>query len=221
MNILNLNDKIQHVCFDLDGTIINSYQTIYKATLRALEELKINTPFLEEKFHNMIGLHFVDIFEELNIPVTDFEEFIEIYKTHYFDYIDDSIIYEGVNETLKEINDFKIKVSLLTTKGQGQADKIIDHFKLRKYFDLVMGRRNGIAHKPSPEPLLLICSELKISPENSLMVGDTELDIECGKNAKVKTCAANYGYRKEEQLRLYKPDFIINNISELIPILKY
>lgn len=210
-----INSEIKHVCFDLDGTLINSYETIYKATLKALEELKINSKVEEKEFHKRIGWHFVDIFNDLNIPVTDFELFIGIYKDHYFDFINESEIYPGVLETLKKLKDENIKVSLLTTKGQGQADKIIDHFELREYFDLVMGRRNGIAHKPSPEPLQLICKELNINTSYSMMVGDTELDIKCGKNANSKTCAVTYGYRTKEMLLKENPDFIVDSLSEI------
>jgi HAD superfamily hydrolase (TIGR01549 family) len=46
-----------------------------------------------------------------------------------------------------------------------------------------MGRRDGLAHKPSPEPLIYICNELDIKISETLMVGDTELDIQCGKSA--------------------------------------
>ncbi len=53
-----------------------------------------------------------------------------------------------------------------------------------------MGRRDGLAHKPSPEPLLYICKELQIDPSKTIMIGDTELDIQCGKNAGSKTCGA-------------------------------
>ncbi len=121
-----------------------------------------------------------------NIENVDFEEFIPIYKSYYFDFIDSSILYPEVKNVLKLLNIKQIKVSLLTTKGQEQADKIIDHFKLRSSFDYVMGRRDGLAHKPSPESLFYICKELGVDPSESLMVGDTELDIQCGNNVGFK-----------------------------------
>ncbi|MCW8812357.1 MAG: HAD family hydrolase, partial [Chlorobium sp.] len=133
----------------------------------------------------------------------------------YFDFIDSSYLYNGAKETLDYLNKNQIKVSLLTTKGQGQADKIVDHFNLRKLFNYIMGRRNGIAHKPSPEPLLYICKELKINPSETLMVGDTELDIQCGINAGAKTCGVLYGYRTKDQIEDEKPDFIISDLDEL------
>lgn len=206
---------IKNITFDLDGTLIDSYKTIFKAAERTLLYLGIKEQLIEKEFYKRIGHHFMDIFQELNIPVLNFEEFIQIYKKIYFDYIDDSKKYPGLLETLDFIRNKKIYISLLTTKGQDQADKIIDYFNLRNYFSIVMGRRDKIANKPSAEPLLFICNELKVMPNETLMVGDTELDIQCGKNAGAKTCGCSYGYRTSDLLNLENPDFIISSISDL------
>ncbi len=211
---------IKHICFDLDGTLVDSRDTILKSTKAALDRLKVNYKIDEDIFTNMIGKHFVDIFEEMKITVSNFEEFISIYKALYFDFIDSSIFYPGVQETLNQLNKKQLKVSLLTTKGQEQADKIIDHFNSRTSFDYVMGRRDGLAHKPSPESLLYICKELQVNPSETLMVGDTELDIQCGKSAGSKTCGVIYGYRTLNQIEKEKPDFILSGLNELRKILE-
>jgi len=211
--------KIKHICFDLDGTLVESRDTILKSTQAALDHLNIPHNIPEDVFTNMIGKHFVDIFEELKINVTDFEEFILIYKGLYFEFMDSSYLYPDVEETLKYLINKQIKVSLLTTKGQDQAERIIYHFNLRSSFDYLMGRRDGLAHKPSPEPLLYICKELQIDPSKTMMIGDTELDIQCGKNAGSKTCGATYGYRTKSQLEKEKPDFLISGLNELSNIL--
>ena len=122
----------------------------------------------------------------------------------------------GIDRTVDYLKNNNIHVSLLTTKGQEQADRIIDHFYLRKYFSYVMGRKIGTPVKPSPEPLLMICKDLNILPAESIMTGDTELDIMCGKSANIKTCGVTYGYRTREALEKEKPDYIINKIIELI-----
>ena len=210
---------IKHVCFDLDGTLVESRDTILKSTKAALDKLEINYKIDEEVFTSMIGKHFVDIFNEANIENVDFDEFISIYKSYYFEFIDSSVLYSGVIDALKFLNEKQILVSLLTTKVQDQADKIIDHFDLRASFNYVMGRRDGLAHKPSPEPLLYICDKLEIDPSESLMVGDTELDIQCGKNAGSKTCGVLYGYRTLELIEKEQPDFIISGLNELNKIL--
>lgn len=216
----NLKQKplIKHCCFDLDGTLVDSNKTIYNSTAYALGKLGIDFNVSEDLFALKIGQHFVDIFNAFNIDVPDFEKFITIYKINYFEQMEYSKAYNGVEETLASLKDRNIKVSLLTTKIQDQADRIIDHFDLRKYFNLVMGRRDGIAHKPSPEPLLKICIDLAVDVKNTLMAGDTELDIQCGKNAGSYTCGVLYGYRTKELLEIEKPDFIIGDIREILEV---
>ena len=213
-------NKITHVCFDLDGTLVDSRDTILKSTQVALDKLKISHNIPEDVFTNMIAKHFVDIFDELKIKVPDFEKFISIYKALYFNFIDSSILYPGAEEIIRYLRKNDIKISLLTTKGQDQAEIIIEHFNLRSSFNYLLGRRDGLAHKPSPEPLLYICNELKIDPSETLMIGDTELDIQCGKNAGSKTCGVLYGYRTKDQLEKEKPNFIISGLDELIKVLK-
>jgi len=213
--------KIKHICFDLDGTIVQSDKTIYKTTLTTLKHLNIKSDIPEQKFNKMIGLHFVDIFNELNLDVPDFEKFIEIYKNIYFDFIDDSKLYNNVEDVLLSLkNDKDIKLSLLTTKGQDQAEKIIKYFNLNKHFDFIMGRRDGIAHKPSAEPLLFICNELEVDAKDTMIVGDTELDILCGKNAGAITCGVTYGYRTRESLKENNPDYLVNDFGEIILLLR-
>jgi phosphoglycolate phosphatase-like HAD superfamily hydrolase len=212
---------IKHVCFDLDGTLVDSRVTILESTKSALDKINIRYDIDEDIFTNMIGKHFVDIFDEMNIENVDFDKFISVYKALYFDFMDSSYLYPGVGQTLQYLNDNNFKVSLLTTKVQDQAEKIIDHFNLRSSFNYLMGRRDGLAHKPSPEPLIYICNELKIQNHETLMVGDTELDIQCGIGAGAKTCGVLYGYRSEIQLKKEKPDFLISGLNELTEIIKY
>jgi phosphoglycolate phosphatase-like HAD superfamily hydrolase len=208
--------NIKHICFDLDGTLVKSDTTIYKATLKTLEHLNIKGEIEEDKFIEIIGMHFIDIFKRFNLNVPDFQKFIGIYKILYFDFIDESKVYPGVEDTLSFLkNGRDLKISLLTTKGQDQAEKIINHFKLSKYFNCVMGRREGIAHKPSAEPLLFICNELEIDVKDTMIVGDTELDVLCGKNAGAITCGVTYGYRTRESLKENSPDYLVNNFSEI------
>jgi phosphoglycolate phosphatase len=213
--------KIDLVVFDLDGTLVDSQETIYKTTLRALKEVNVNHELPRQEFNNMIGLHFEDIFEKFGFKVPDFEVFINIYKGLYFDFINESIMYQHVELVIDFLGEKGIKVSLLTTKAQDQAEEILKHFKLYPKFDFVMGRRPGIAHKPSPEPLQFICSQLKVDTGNTLIVGDSEMDVLCGKSAFARTCAVTYGYRTKEELELQEPDFIIDNLDDLKEIVDY
>lgn len=210
---------IKHICFDLDGTLVNSFDTILNATLKTLKQLNIGNSLIENDLRIRIGHHFSDIFKELKIDVADIEYFISIYKQNYFDFINQSELYPSTKKTLAELKKNKFFISLLTTKGQDQAEKIIEHFNLSDYFDHIMGRRIDMPVKPNPEPLIEICKTLKLKPEETLIVGDTELDIVCGKRAGSLTCAVTYGYREKESLLKEKADFYINSLNELMPLL--
>lgn len=217
---MNNSSPIQHICFDLDGTLTDSINTIFQATVKTLEHLNIPNNLSIAEFRKIIGYHFQDMFDSLNIPVADFEEYITIYKSYYSQLMDLSSVFPSVAETLKSLKDMEIKISLCTTKVQDQADKVVKSFQIDEFFSLVLGRRENIANKPSAEPLLFICNELNVKPENTLMVGDTELDIRCGKSAGAKTCAVSYGYRELKIIKEENPDYIINDITELINLVK-
>ena len=190
-------------------------------SIQALKEFNLPTDFSKEVFYERIGLHFQDIFDEFGIEVGDLEEFINVYKSIYFDYIDASKLYSGVEEVLTTLKEKNIKTALLTTKGQDQAEKILNHFNLAGHFDFIMGRRHGMAHKPSPEPLLFICDQLKVDPQKSIMVGDSEMDVRCAKNAKAISCGVTFGYRSREHLENENPDYIIDSFIQVKDIINH
>jgi phosphoglycolate phosphatase len=217
--MMRKKNTISHICFDLDGTLVNSFDTILNSTVETLKQLNIKNSLIDGDLRIRIGYHFSDIFNELKIDVSDIEHFISIYKANYFDFIDQSELYPSVSETLAVLKEKDYLISLLTTKGQDQAEKIIEHFNLSEYFDHIMGRRPGIPVKPNPKPLLGICKILKVKPEETLIMGDTELDIVCGKRAGSSTCAVTYGYREKEKLLIEEADFYIDSFDELLTLL--
>ena len=212
------NSQIELIVFDLDGTLVSSHKTIYYSMIKAFEDLNISHNIPEGEFNECIGLHFIDIFEKYKVDVPDFEKFIKIYKAYYFEFIDRSEFYPNVDEAIEKLKSANYKIALLTTKIQDQADKILQHFEIDRQFDFIMGRRPNIANKPSPEPLQFICDELKIDTSKTMMVGDSEMDIRCGNSAGATTVGVTYGYRSAEQVRNENPDFVINEIKEILEL---
>ncbi len=204
------------IVFDLDGTLVNSHETIYKTTILALENLNLSTRIDKEQFNNLLGHHFKEIFDGCGIEVPDVEYFINVYKKLYFNFIDESKLYKSSILLLQGLKFKNIKTGLLTTKGQDQAEKISKYFELDKYLDVIEGRKNGFEIKPSPDQFLKICKEVNSDPKNSLMVGDTELDILCGKNAGAKTCAVSYGYRNTDEIKKLNPDYFVDDLKEIL-----
>lgn len=211
--------KYEAVIFDLDGTLVDSHGSIYESTVVTLKELNYKIEIDESKFQKMIGFHFRDIFNSFDCSIDDLDHFIEIYKGHYFEFINRSFIYPGIIDLLRELNKLDIKIALLTTKGQEQAEQIAEHFHFGKYFDIIKGWLPGEEIKPSAQPLLNICNRLNVKSSNTLMIGDAEIDVQCGKNAGSETCAVTYGYRSRELLLKENPDFLVHSTNEILPLL--
>ena len=75
--------KFEHYCFDMDGTLIDSYKTIYNAMILTLDKQEIPHSINEVEFINRIGQHFKDIFEAFNVKVNDFDSYLKLYKNIY------------------------------------------------------------------------------------------------------------------------------------------
>ena len=213
-------NNIRLLTFDLDGTLVDSSTTIYEAMTTTLEKLNIKYSFTVGDLIPWIGYPFYDIFPEFNIHVDDVETYLSIYKPLYRELTYKSALYPGVMETLEY---FKLKgftIALLTTKSQEQAENVLRYSKIRDYFSSVNGRNPGSELKPSPVPLLHICESVNIPVTQTMMIGDSELDVQCGKNAGATTCAVTYGYRTLEQLTKEKPDFMVDSIKDIKEIFK-
>lgn len=210
------NKNYELIVFDLDGTLMKSDTTIYNTMIETLKllDIKANIPY--QKFINFIGYHFKDIFEYFDIKIDDLDYLIDVYKKNYYKNLKDTELYPGVKDLLKSLKDYDIKTAILTTKAQDQLEKIIDYFELNNYFDLLLGRRDGMQIKPDPQPLLWIIKELNVDNKKALMVGDTELDIQCGTRANVDTCYLEYGYGK---LNGIEPKYKFQNILQILEIL--
>ena len=211
-------NNIRLLTFDLDGTLVDSSTTIYEAMTTTLDKLHIKYNFTVEDLIPRIGHPFYDIFPEFNIHVEDVETYLSVYKPLYRELTYKSSLYPGVVEVLEHFKSKGFTIALLTTKSQEQAENVLRYFKIRDYFSSVNGRNPGAELKPSPVPLLHICESVSIPASQTMMIGDSELDVQCGFNAGAKTCAVTYGYRTVEQLTQEKPDFMVDSIKEIIEI---
>ena len=89
-------------------------------------------------------------------------------------------------------------------------------------FDLVWGEREafGIKRKPSPDGVLAILKEFSLIPEECLYFGDTNTDMETGKNAGVDTVGVTWGFRSRGELEAYSPRLIVDSPSQIMDFLK-
>ena len=210
------------VLFDLDGTLINSAVDLVNSVQYALRQVAPDRePPDSEDILVQVGKPLEAIIHELGYPSdpASTKTFVDTYRSHFAQHFNDHTqLYPGVKETLTALRAAGVKLALVTTKHQVQADFTARECGLAPYFDYIHGFMEGRQHKPHPEPVLTAAERLGATPEAAIMVGDTELDIEAGRAAGTATCGVTYGFRPAWFLKSLRPDFLISRISDLTAI---
>lgn len=124
----------------------------------------------------------------------------------------ETVLYPGVREAMAALGGRK---GTATTKGTPMARAILERFELLPHFDHVQGT-DGIPCKPDPDVIFAALETLGAKPEDCLFVGDSPSDMEAGRRAGVATCAARYGYGREDDLARWKPDYWVGDLRELV-----
>jgi phosphoglycolate phosphatase len=210
--------SIKLIMFDLDGTLVDTVQDITNALNYALKPYGIKSLSVNDTM-KMVGEGISRLVEKVlsakksHLKNDVIKRFIEYYSEHL---TDNSREYPYVKETLEHLA--KFKKAIISNKREDLSKKILGYFDLAQYFDLIIGSDTTGEKKPSAVPLLYVISQLGISPEESIIVGDSEYDIRAGKKACTNTIAVTYGYRPRESLA--EADYVIDDLRELIPLLR-
>jgi phosphoglycolate phosphatase len=141
------------------------------------------------------------------------DRFVAFYSDHL---IDATTIYPGVTETLERLN--RYKKAVISNKREALSARILEKLDLAKFLDIIVGSDSTPERKPSPVPVQYVLSQVGVKPEEAVIVGDSNYDIEAGKAAGIRTVAVTYGYRTLDFLR--GADFIIKGMPELMAILE-
>lgn len=209
--------------FDLDGTLIDSRDDLADSVNLMLSELNLaNLP--SEKIYNFIG---EGVFNLVNRSISaslqkesdkDFSEYsVEVFRKIYAgNCLVKTKFYEGVAETLDKLGDYQKAV--ITNKPHDFSVKILEGLGISQHFSLIVGGDTFPERKPSPVPLLGAVENLGFTNEESLMIGDSWVDVEAGKNANIKTCGCIFGFRGRAELEKAEADFLIEKFSDLSKI---
>ncbi|WP_353683478.1 HAD-IA family hydrolase [Thermodesulfovibrio sp. 3907-1M] len=210
---------IELIIFDLDGTLVDSCEDITQALNYCLEKSGISG-FSKDEVKKMVGEGVNRLIEKalqargVNFPSQKLIDcFVNYYREHITDF---SRAYPEVKETLEELKN--IKKVVISNKLTELSFKTLENLGLLKYFDFVAGSDLFSERKPSAVPIIETVKRFYTTPDKTLVVGDSELDIIAGKQAEVKTVAVTYGYREREVLK--EADFIIDKFSELLKIVR-
>ncbi|MFV1975828.1 MAG: HAD family hydrolase [Candidatus Scalindua sp.] len=206
--------------FDLDGTLIDSKLDIANAVNETFR--KFSRPELEnEHIYSYVGTgvqplieKFMGSAEEGDITMA-FSVFRSYYEKHL---LDNTELYPGVREVLNELT--WIRKALISNKSERFIKKILKGLKIDSYFDIDIGGDSLPNRKPHPDSVNLVIEKTGVDKENTLLVGDSKVDIETGKRAGVWTCGVSYGYGDRKELIKSGADWIIEEFPALKGLIK-
>lgn len=208
--------KINTLLFDLDGTLINTNDLIIESFLHTLHTY-YPEKYVREDILPFIGPTLYDTFSTINPEKV--EEMITVYRKFNHEQHDVLVTeYETVFETVKALKEQGFKLGIVTTKIRDTVNMGLKLTKLDQFFDVVVTLDDVENAKPDPEPVLKALEQLGSSPEEAIMVGDNHHDIEAGKNAGTKTAGVSWSVKGRDYISSYKPDYILEKMSDLLPI---
>ena len=218
-----MNKKIKCILIDLDGTIINSGPDLIDSLNFVLRNQNIK-PVEKSIIGALVGggakAMIIRAYQNLKLkPPLNIDSLIEDFLEFYFDNCSKkSFLYPNVFNTLKELKS-KFKVALCTNKKQFITEKILMDFKIKDFFDCVLGSNPKIKLKPDTEMLEYCLNECNVSPEQAIMIGDSSNDIIPAKALGMKSIYVTYGFGKIE--KSIKPDYVIDCFNEVLKIVKF
>ncbi len=207
--------QVQHLIFDLDGTLIDSKRDLAQAVNAALEELG-RAPIPDELIFSYVGqgapLLISRALGEGATPqecLKGLEFFFEYYAAHKLDH---TVTYPGVREALATLAGMSMTV--LTNKPVRISREILKELGLFGYFRFIYGGNSFARKKPDPVGVNTILRELSATPTQAMIVGDSEIDVQAARNAGTWVCGVTYGFGSH-RLAEYPPDVLVHNLTEL------
>jgi len=204
------------IIFDWDGTLANSIDWIVDCLIYVAEELNLVKPS-EQACKDIIGLSLSQAMLTLFPSMTELEKvrMVEAYRRRYqAKPITQNDLFLDTLPVLQELMRLDKTLAVATGKGQQGLDRAIDGTRTRHFFQYLRCA-DVMESKPSPHMLFDIMEASQISPEKTIMIGDSSLDLKMANNAGVASIGVTTGAHSEKVLAEHQPLYCINNLKEL------
>lgn len=209
--------------FDLDGTLLNTIDTIAfhgNNTLKHFGLPEIST----DRYKILVGNGAKVLVERMLKESDNFdpETFDEIYHYYTAEYNSDvkiyTEIYDGIDELLSSLKNMGFKLAVLSNKPDDAVKETVKLY-FGDIFDVVYGAFEHLPKKPDTTILKMIINELDCDVKSSIYVGDTGVDMKTGNGGGFYTIGALWGFRTKEELKENHADLIVSSPIEILKFL--
>lgn len=211
--------EIQLLIFDLDGTLVDS-KTDLALSVNAMREQMGLGPLAHELIASYVG-HGVNNLVRRALADQATEEnvaeglaiFLDYYRRHM---LDNTVLYPGVRETLEELRERWLAV--LTNKPVNFSRQMLAGLGVAHFFSFIYGGNSFEQKKPDPVGVVRLMTDHGVSTRQTMVVGDSDTDVQTGRNAGVWTCGVTYGFGADS-LAICPPDLLLDDLRELAVLL--
>lgn len=208
------------VVFDWDGTLMDSTGQIVTAASGAIAQLGLpERP--PEAIRDIIGLGLREAWQRLfpELGADAFMPFVEAYRDHFLaPETQSACLFSGALEVVAELAERGFLLAVATGKSRRGLDRDLAATGLDRYM-AASRTADETRSKPNPDMLLELMARLEVAADATLMVGDTEWDLEMARRAGVPAVAVSYGAHAPERLHPFAPRACIDAIGELLAVL--
>ena len=207
------------VVFDLDGTLIDSVADIAHSVNALRRELGL-TPLPQAEIESGIGRGVKVLLERCLEEASEeersraYERYLPIYRQRLLDH---TVPYPGVRPTLETLAASGRVLAVLTNKPRRETLMILRGLELDRYFAAIHGGDSFERRKPDPMGLRHILEETSVDARETLFVGDSTVDLDTARNARVRCCLVSYGIRPDT-IRHLDPEFRVDDLREILDI---
>lgn len=203
--------------FDLDGTLTDSAEGIMNCAEHALNVMGIVEPD-RNKLLRFIGPPLVDSFMDFyGLSREDALKAVAAYRERYpVKGIFENRVYEGIPEALELLKNGGKRLAVATSKPEVYAKRILGHFKLAEYFEVVTGAELSGERNAKAE-VIAECLKRLGNPDKGtvLMIGDRKHDVEGAKLCGIASAGVKFGYAEENELENAGADYVLDTPMQL------
>ncbi|NCA96652.1 MAG: HAD family hydrolase [Bacteroidia bacterium] len=210
----------KYLIFDLDGTILDTIGDITTALNVSLKECGYPFSYDDEGTKKLIGMGAHNIisrvFKNRNHTEEEFNSLLKVFSANYKIYQGQTTHpYPGIVPFLDEMKRSGVKIFVASNKPDHLAKEIVERIFGKGYFDDVFGHQEGKPEKPNPYLVDLLMKKHGATHSNTLFVGDSDVDVATGINARIDVALVLWGYGDYQKDLLDDATFVIKKISEL------
>jgi len=202
--------------FDWDGTLMDSEAQILACVRAAADDLKLDIPS-DDSIRNIIGLGLKEAVITL-FPESDDNQVTNVVTRYRYHFLEanntPSTLFAGACKVLTELSEQGYLLAVATGKGRRGLDQVLAETGLGRLFHTTRCADETFS-KPHPEMLLQIMEELGTQGEETLMIGDTEYDMQMANSARAHGLAVSYGVHEPARLLRHEPLGCLDDIADL------